>query len=127
VGAALGIAIAGTLLSSQTIRRAVGAVTSAGELSADVKTKAISQIHDVGVSATAPPGASAGELTTLRQLLDHAVAGAARPALLFATALAVIATGLSFCIPRIPPIPRDAETPADVFDPFETLEPGAAV
>ena len=57
IGAALGIAIIGSLLTTQTIRSAVDRV-STSPLPAGLKTHAIGQLHTSGVGFTPPRGIS---------------------------------------------------------------------
>jgi predicted MFS family arabinose efflux permease len=98
IGAALGIATVGSLLTTLTARKAVSGVAASG-LPAGLRATADSRIHEVGVGFTPPAGTSSGDAATLRHILDGAVAHGARPALLFAAAVVTVGAGLSFLIP----------------------------
>ncbi len=99
IGAALGIATVGSLLTTLTVRRAISRVASSA-LPASVRATADTRLHEVGVGFTPPAGTSAADAATLRHVLDGAVAHGARPALLFAALVVTIGAGLSFLIPR---------------------------
>jgi EmrB/QacA subfamily drug resistance transporter len=127
VGAALGVALIGTLLSAQTIRHAVSAVTGSTALPPDLKAHAAEQIHRVGVGFTAPPGTSPAAADTLQRLLAQSVTDASRPALLCGALIVALGLCFSFLIPKTAPLRRDEHPPADVFEPFEILEPDPAL
>jgi len=95
MGAALGIAIIGTLLSTQMLRHATDAVQQSG-LAADLKARALDQLHASGVGFVPPP--------TLTRAIEDAVASGARPALLFASAVVAGGALLSFLIPHVEPV-----------------------
>jgi EmrB/QacA subfamily drug resistance transporter len=99
IGAALGIATVGSLLTTLTLRRAVSGVASS-TLPASVRATADTRLHEVGVGFTPPAGTSAADAATLRHILDGAVAHGARPALLFAALVVSAGAALSFLIPR---------------------------
>ena len=113
IGSALGIAIISSLLSQQTIRRAIDAVSGAAALPDAVRSGAIAQIQANGVSFAPLPGLSAADAATLRDAIDQAVISAARTPLIFATVVVTIGTLLSFLIPRSGPLgTRQRERPS---------------
>ena len=98
IGAALGIATVGSLLTTLTARRALSGVASSS-LPAALRTTADTRIRQTGVGFTPPSGTSLDDTATLRHILDAAVAHGARPALLFAAVVVTVGAGLSFLIP----------------------------
>ncbi len=112
IGAALGIAVVGSLFTAETTRRAIAAVRSAASLSADVRDHAIAQIHTAGVNFSPMAGTSKVDATLLRHTLDDAIAAGARIPLLFGTAVVAIGAALSFLIPYDGPI-ADEDEPTD--------------
>jgi hypothetical protein len=59
------------------------------------------KMRAVGVGFSPPPGSSAHDVSTLRHVLEAAVADGARPALLFAAFVVSVGAALSFLIPRL--------------------------
>ncbi|HEX2737729.1 MAG TPA: MFS transporter, partial [Acidimicrobiia bacterium] len=100
IGAALGIAVIGSLLTSQTVRYAVNSVRASRSLPASLKTQAIARIHTFGVGFAPPDGTASRDVATLRQVLGHAVASGARPALLYAAAVVTLGFFVSGLIPK---------------------------
>jgi MFS family permease len=101
MGAALGIAVIGTLLSTQMLRHAADAIRSS-TLAADVKSRALDQLHASGVGFVPPP--------SLTHAIENAVASGARPALLFAAFVVTCGAVLSLLIPHVDPVvSKDAE------------------
>ena len=122
IGAALGIAIIGSLLSTQTIRNAIDRVASS-TLPAGLKTQAISQLRTSGVGFTPPRGSSLADTATLRTTIESSLAAGARPALLFAAAVVSIGAALSLLIPKLAqPAARDSNEAIDTIDPIEALD-----
>lgn len=123
IGAALGIAIIGSLLTTQTIRSATSQV-GRSTLPTGLKEAAGTQLHSAGVGFTPPAGTAPGDLRTLGGILEHAVANGARPAMLFAAAVIVVGAALSFLIPKLDLPDDDAGALAgvDTIDPVEALE-----
>jgi EmrB/QacA subfamily drug resistance transporter len=122
MGAALGIAVIGSLLTTQTIRSAVSHVSSSS-LSPAVKAAASARVRASGVGFSPPPGTSATDAATLRHVLETSLANGARPALLFAAAVVSIGAALSFLIPRLGPPPTDRLPGGlETIDPVEALE-----
>ena len=100
VGSALGVAVIGGLLTAETVRRAVPAV-SRSSLPARVKAQAAVGLHALGPNFAPPRRAGAHNVAVLRDILDSAIAAGTRPALFFAAAVVGIGACLSLLIPRI--------------------------
>lgn len=131
LGAALGIAIIGTLLTSVTISHAVSGVRESS-LPAAVKATTTAALHTNGVNFEPPPGATPAQVAKLGQVVEQAVASGTRSALLFAMVVVVIGAFVSLLIPRIkvPERPDDEERleRIEALGPVSgsTLEPTAA-
>jgi len=100
VGSALGVAVIGGLLTAETVRRAVPAV-SRSSLPARVKAQAAAGLHALGPNFAPPRHSGAHNVAVLRDILDSAIAAGTRPALFFAAAVVGIGACLSLLIPRI--------------------------
>jgi uncharacterized protein GlcG (DUF336 family) len=98
VGAALGVAVMGAILSAETIRRATHSVSHTA-LSASVKAQSLAQIRSQGVSFVAPPGSAPRDAAVLGRTMTSSISDGARPALLFAAALAFIGALVALLIP----------------------------
>ncbi|MGZ4794355.1 MAG: MFS transporter [Acidimicrobiia bacterium] len=101
IGSSLGVAIMSALLSVFTVRHAIDGVRRARGLSASVQAQALALIHQGGVSFRAPRGASPADLAILHHALGNAIAEAARPPLIAATAFVTIGFLVSFLIPPV--------------------------
>jgi len=122
VGSALGVAVIGSILSTQTIHHGIARVQAAALPAAD-KARALSQIRARGLNFTAAPGRSAA---VLGRTLEGAVAAAARPALILAAAIVVAGTALSMLIPTIA-IPEGAVPPDEAVEGLEPVDPDPTV
>jgi hypothetical protein len=131
LGAALGIATIGGLLTSKTISAAVSSVR-ASTLPAPLKASAAAGLHTNGVGFAAPRGTSLTDALELRHLLESAVASGTRSALLFATVVVTLGAFVSLLIPKIkiPSRPDDeaALERIEALGPVSasTIEPTAA-
>ena len=116
MGAALGIAVIGSLLSSQMLRHATDAIRNS-TLAGDAKAGALDQLHASGVGFVPPP--------SLTHAIESAVASGARPALLFASAVVSAGALLSLLIPHVDPVVlKEAEfTESLVLDEPIDVEP----
>jgi predicted MFS family arabinose efflux permease len=117
VGSALGVALVGSVLSSQIISHASDAVRSA-KLPAAAREAALAQIRRGGVnlSGAHPPAA-------LRHALESAVAAASRPSLLLAAGIVAVGAALSFLIPPVDQrLLPDAEVALDLYDVAEPVD-----
>lgn len=118
IGSALGVAVIGSLLTTETIRNAVPAVRGAAGLPAHIRDEAIARLHTLGPNFSAPAGATAHQVAELQRLLASAIAGGTRPSLYFAAAVVGLGAIISLLIPRIgPPVELDE---------LEALEAAAA-
>jgi MFS family permease len=100
VGLALGIAVFASFLHVLTIRHATSSLRGAA-LPDPIKSASFTALHAQGVNFAPPPGTASGDASTLRHIVESAVAAGARPALLFAAAVVAIGTALSLLIPRV--------------------------
>jgi hypothetical protein len=122
IGAALGIAVIGSLLSTQTIRSATSAIRDSS-LASSLKDAAITRLHTQGVGFTPPAGVSDADAATLRRAIESAVAAGARPALLFAAVVVSLGAVLSLLIPHVAPIDvPEGVALVDAFDAFEPID-----
>jgi EmrB/QacA subfamily drug resistance transporter len=129
VGAALGIAVIGSILTVQTIHHTVDRVRAASEVSAAVGTRAVTRIQDVGPSFRPASGTPPAQAAALDRALDQGVADGARVALLFAAGVVLVGSCLSVLIPRIGPFaPEDVAVGAIAeFEAFEPMDPDPAM
>ena len=103
IGAALGVAVIGSLVTSETIRRAVPAVQAAAALPHAVKEQAAARLRALGPNFVPPHLASPHQVAVLERIVADAVSSATRPALLFAAAVVGTGAVISVLIPRIGP------------------------
>ncbi|WP_426571538.1 MFS transporter [Aquihabitans sp. McL0605] len=102
IGSALGIAIASSLLSTQTVRHAVDNVTGAG-LPGGVTSQTVAQIRSNGVSFSPRPGLSGGQFAKITSAMEQAVVSGARGPLIFGAIAVFIGAGLAWLIPQVGP------------------------
>jgi EmrB/QacA subfamily drug resistance transporter len=100
IGSALGVAVIGGLLTAETVRHAVTAV-SRSSLPARVKAQSAARLHALGPNFAPPGHAGAHNVAVLRDILDSSIAAGTRPALFFAAAVVGTGACLSLLIPRI--------------------------
>jgi len=118
VGAALGVAMIGSLLSAQILSNSVRRIRSA-TLPTAVKLHALAGVHANGAYYRPPASTSAHDTSIVQHALRSSVASGTRIALLFAASIVVIGAFLSFLIPRIP---APKERSADNLEPLEPLD-----
>ncbi len=104
VGAALGIAVIGSILTVQTIHHAVRDVQASPAISAPARSRAITAIRTDGPSFRPAAGTPPGEAAALDRAVRDGVTDGSRFALLFAAALVTIGSLLSLLIPRLGPL-----------------------
>ncbi len=109
VGAALGIAVIGSLLNAQATKQAVRAVRSTS-LPSGVKATAIAGVRAKGVNFAPASGLTRAQTTALSDALRASVVNGARPALLFAAAVVTLGACLSLLIPVYGPVAADVDT-----------------
>ncbi len=118
VGAALGVAMIGSLLSAQILSHAVSRI-HATTLPLAVKAEALAGVHANGAFYTPPPSTSAHDTTVLQHALRTSVVSGTRAALVFAAAVVLIGAAVSFLIPRVA---APAKRSADDLEPLEPLD-----
>jgi MFS family permease len=123
LGAALGIAIIGSLLTSVTISHAVSSVRDAS-LPASLREPIVAGLHRNGVNFRPPTGATVAQLARLGHVVEDAVASGTRTALLFAMVVVIVGALVSLLIPRI----RVTEAPDEelTLEGIEALGPVSA-
>jgi MFS family permease len=122
VGAALGIAVIGSLLNAQTIKHAVSSVRTIG-LSQNVQQATIARIRAKGVNFVPPAGTPKATAIELAHALDKSVVAGARPALLFAAGVVGLGGLLSLLIPNIGPRSDSPESGAETaISAFESID-----
>jgi EmrB/QacA subfamily drug resistance transporter len=122
VGSALGVAVIGSLLATETVKQATHKVTTAATLSPGVKAAALARIRETGASFVPPKGATGAEAATLKHALVSGVTAGTRPALFFTVAVVLVGSLLSLLIPRVEPAPAE-ERPLEDVQTFEAFEP----
>jgi EmrB/QacA subfamily drug resistance transporter len=98
VGAALGVAVVGALLSAQTVHHARAAIAHS-DLPASVQADARARLDAEGVTFQPSPGTDPADATILRRAVDTAIADAARPPLLFTAGGAAAAALVALLLP----------------------------
>ena len=115
VGAALGVAMIGSLLSVQILSHSVTRIRATA-LPIAVKAQALAGVHAQGAFYRPPTSTSPHDTTILQHALRTSVVSGTRVALLFAAVVVAIGALVSFLIPRVAP-------PAQPVDRLEPLEP----
>jgi EmrB/QacA subfamily drug resistance transporter len=127
VGAALGVAVIGTVLTVQTVNHAIQHV-KASSLSAAIQAQAIAGIHDRGSGYTPARGTSHATAEVVRTAVEQGVVHGTRVALVFALIVVAIGSLLSLLIPNSVILADPARRPAaDGFEPLEPLDPDPAL
>jgi len=114
IGSALGVAVIGALLVSETARRAVHSVQQSRALTTTLKVQSAHALRALGPNFAPPHHVTPHEAAALQQIVASAVSSATQPALLFGAGVVGLGALLSFSIPRI-------GTPVAVAD-IEALE-----
>jgi len=121
LGAALGAAVIGSLITVQTTNHAILAVEASPTLSPAVRAQASAGLQALGPNYAPPPSLGPVDVEALNHVLTQALADASRLALVFAAVVVFIGALLSFLIPKVsPPRRRGA---AEVVDAFDALDP----
>jgi MFS family permease len=122
VGAALGIAVIGSLLNAQTIKHAVSSVRTI-ELPPSLQTATIARIRAQGVNFVPRAGTPRSQTIELVHALERSVVAGARPALLFAAAVVALGGFLSLLIPNIGPLSESPESAGQAaISAFESID-----
>jgi EmrB/QacA subfamily drug resistance transporter len=126
VGAALGVAVIGSVFASLTVSRSIDAVRDAA-LPARVRDAAVAGVHAQGASYPVPRGTASVDAATLTHALATGITEAVRPALLLAAGFVVAGAFLSLLLPRTLPITSEPEPLVEALVALEPLEPDAEV
>ncbi len=125
VGAALGVAVIGSMLTVRTLSETVSRLKAAS-LPPTVKQQALQGVHAFGAGYQLPPSAGAQNVATVQHALATGVAAGTRFALVFALVVIIIGAGLSWLIPKIPPASEESEehplVEVEGFEPAVTLD-----
>jgi hypothetical protein len=124
VGAALGVAVVGSVFASLTISHTVDAVESSA-LPATLRDTAVAGVRAQGGSFPVPRGTSGVDAASLSHALSTGITEAVRPALLLAAGFVLVGAILSFLLPRTPPITH--EPLVERLAALEPVEPDPAV
>jgi EmrB/QacA subfamily drug resistance transporter len=123
VGAALGVAVIGSIFASLTVSKTIDAVR-ATTLPGSIRATAVSTIHAQGAAFTVPRGTAPTDAATLSHALATGLTDATRPALLIAAGFVTVGAFLSLLLPRRPSHGGVAAVPvAEAFEPLEPIEP----
>jgi len=117
VGAALGVAMIGSLLSAEIVSHAVTRL-HAVTLPLAVKAQALAGVHASGAFYQPSASTSPHDASVVQHLLRTSVASGTRVALVFAASIVLVGAFLSFLIPRVAP----PERPTDTLEPLEPLD-----
>jgi EmrB/QacA subfamily drug resistance transporter len=118
VGAALGVAVIGSVFASLTVSKTVAAV-QATRLPAALQSTAVARIHSQGAGFPVPRGTPPADAATLSHALATGLTDAARPAILVAAGFVTLGAFLSLLLPRTAGAP-----PAEpLVEELEALEP----
>jgi len=118
VGAALGVAVIGSVFASLTVSKTVAAV-QATKLPATLQSTAVARIHSQGAGFPVPRGTGPADAATLSHALATGLTDAARPAILVAAGFVTLGAFLSLLLPRTAGAP-----PAEpLVEELEAVEP----
>ncbi len=126
VGAALGVAVIGSVFASLTVSRTIDAVRSAG-LRSSLRDTAVAGVRAQGASFPVPRGASAVDAATLSHALATGITEAVRPALLLAAGFVLGGAFLSLLLPRRPAVTAEPEPLVEALVVLEPVEPDPEV
>ncbi len=101
IGSALGVAVIGALLTSETIRQATSAVHASRELPTKLKVQAAAGLHVLGPNYAPSHHVTPEQAAALERILGVAVSNATQPALLFGAGVVGLGALLSLAIPKI--------------------------
>jgi len=118
VGAALGVAVIGSVFASLTVSKTVAAV-QATKIPATLQSTAVARIHSQGAGFPVPRGTAPADAATLSHALATGLTDAARPAILVAAGFVTLGAFLSLLLPRTAGAP-----PAEpLVEELEAVEP----
>jgi EmrB/QacA subfamily drug resistance transporter len=125
VGAALGVAVIGSVFASLTVSRSIEAVKSSA-LPARLRDTAIAGVRAQGASFPVPKGTSLADAATLHHALAGGITDAVQVALLLAAGFVVVGAFLSLLLPRTPPVTAEREPLVEALVVMEPIEPDPA-
>jgi hypothetical protein len=120
VGSALGIAVIGSLITTQTVSHAVHSIRGAA-LSTTVKAQAIAQVHAAGTGYRASPHLAPATAARLDSIATHSVSGGISDAFLFGFVIVLVGAGMALLLGRMTGT-RAADL-AEELDAFAPIEP----
>jgi EmrB/QacA subfamily drug resistance transporter len=118
VGAALGVAVIGSVFASLTVSKTVDAVRAAN-LPAALRSTAVARIHTQGAGFPVPRGTARADAATLSHALSTGLTDAARPAILLAAGFVTLGAFLSLLLPRT----AGAPPTEPLIEELEAVEP----
>jgi len=123
VGAALGVAVIGSMLTVRTLSETVSRVRTAG-LPPAVRDQALRGVHTLGASYQLPAADGPHNVAVVQHALATGVAAGTKFALMFAIVVIIVGALLSWLIPNVPP-PADPHPLHGVegFEPVAPLDP----
>ncbi|MCU1355308.1 MAG: putative transport protein [Acidimicrobiales bacterium] len=140
VGSALGIAVIGTLVTTQTVSHAVREVDHSATLPPGVRSQAAAQIHAASTGYRPAPGTTSRAAAELGQIMTRSIGSGTRDALIFAACVVLVGLCVSMLLPkdsasdapRQPGGPHDrtadlAEELAEELAGFVAIDPEAAI
>jgi len=128
VGMALGVAVIGAILTTQTISHATSQIDNSS-VSSGVKTEAIAGVHDFGANYTPPASTSPADSAVIEQALEQGVISGTRVALAFAFVVVALGGLCSLLIPnsgKVPDVERALRS-VEGFEPLEPMDPDPAL
>ena len=126
VGAALGVAVVGSVFASLTVSRTIEAVRSS-RLSATLRDTAVAGVRAQGASFPVPRGTAPIDAATLSHALATGITDAVRPALLLAAGFVFGGALLSLLLPRRPAVTAEREPLVESLVILEPVEPDPEV
>ena len=129
VGGALGVAVIGSLLTTQSARHTIAQIASA-PLPSTLKAHAIAQVHAIGLNYRPGSGIGPRDAAVLAHAVAAGISAGARPSLLFGAAAVFVGALFSLLIPPIAAPSGGAGhrvAGVDGFEAFEPIEPDRAL
>jgi EmrB/QacA subfamily drug resistance transporter len=124
VGSALGIAVIGTLVTTQTVAHGVRSIANANGLDPSVRRQAAAQIRQGSTGYRPAPGTPRDAAAELVHIMTRAVGSGTRDALLFAAGVVVLGLCVSALLPRTKPLTPGSEGElADELAGFVPIDP----
>jgi predicted MFS family arabinose efflux permease len=126
VGAALGVAVIGSVFASLTVSRSLEAVRAAS-LPGRLRDAAMAGVRAQGASFPTPRGTSPVDAAALSHALASGITDAVQVALLLAAGFVVVGAFLSLLLPRTPPVTSEREPLVEAIVVLEPIEPDPEV